>query len=68
MKPFEITKITHEKLEKIKKGELTYEEAGLKRPEEKKGVKYKREKEKRVERRGERGEPEKVKKGKKSKA
>ena len=48
LKPFEITKITAEKLEKIKKGELTYEEAGLKRPEDKKSVKYKREKERRV--------------------
>jgi hypothetical protein len=54
LKPFEITKIMQEKLEGIRKVELTYEEAGLKRPEEKKGVKYKREKESREQKRKER--------------
>ena len=71
LKPFEITKITAEKLEKIKKGELTYEEAGLKRPEDKRGAKYVRERERRDAKRAERaarGEVvEKKKKGKKNK-
>ena len=68
LKPFEITKITQEKLARIEKGELTYEEAGLRRPEERKGEKYRREKEKREGRRKERearGEKVKKKKGKK---
>jgi N-acetyltransferase 10 len=54
LKPFEINRLTHQKLEAIKRGEMTYEEAGLKRPEEKRGVKYKREKEKREAKRKER--------------
>ncbi len=68
LKPFEVTKITQEKLDRIDKGELTYEEAGLRRPDEKKDKKNKREKDRRQEQRAEkaaRGEKSGRKKKKK---
>ena len=54
LKPFEINRITKMKLEAIEKGEFTHEELGLKRPGEKRGDKYKREKAKRDAKRAER--------------